>query len=99
MLVWTQVFRARLTGGRHARFAVTHETLLVRGLVQVRRLIEFPRNVFWPGHACFARANGQGARRARRLQAIGRELRRLGVVAASRAADVTQRVTGLRVVF
>ena len=38
-------------------------------------------------------------RRARRLQAVGRELRRLGVVAASRAADVTQRVTGLRVVF
>ena len=67
--------------------------------VQVRALIEFPRNVFWAGHACFARANGQGARRARRLQAIGRELRRLGVVAASRAADVTQRVTGLRVVF
>ena len=33
MLVWTQVFRARLTGGRHARFAVTHETLLVGGLV------------------------------------------------------------------
>ena len=33
MLVWTQVFRARLTGGRHARFAVTHETLLVRALV------------------------------------------------------------------
>ena len=23
-------------------------------------LIEFPRNVFWPGHACFARANGLG---------------------------------------
>ena len=65
----------------------------------MRALIEFPRNVFWAGHACFARANGQGARRARRLQAIGRELRRLGVVAASRAADVTQRVTGLRVVF
>ena len=32
MLVWTQVFRARLTGGRHARFAVTHETLLVGAL-------------------------------------------------------------------
>jgi hypothetical protein len=28
--------------------------------VQVRALIEFPRNVFWPGHACFARANGLG---------------------------------------
>ena len=45
------------------------------------------------------RDQDQGARRARRLQAVGRELRRLGVVAASRAADVTQRVTGLRVVF
>ena len=32
-------------------------------------------------------------------EAVGRELRRLGVVAASRAADVTLRVTGLRVVF
>ena len=29
--------------------------------IQVRRLKEFPRNIFWPGHACFARANGQGA--------------------------------------
>ena len=29
-------------------------------VVQVRRLIEFPRNVFWAGHACFARANGLG---------------------------------------
>ena len=28
--------------------------------VQVRALIEFPRNVFWAGHACFARANGLG---------------------------------------
>ena len=45
------------------------------------------------------RDQDQGARRACRLQAVGRELRRLGVVAASRAADVTQRVTGLRVVF
>ena len=28
--------------------------------VQVRRLIELPPNVFWPGHARFARANGLG---------------------------------------
>ena len=34
-----------------------------------------------------------------RCEAVGRELRPLGVVAASRAADVTQRVTCLRVVF
>ena len=26
----------------------------------MRALIEFPRNVFWAGHACFARANGLG---------------------------------------
>ena len=24
------------------------------------RVLEFPRNVFWAGHACFARANGLG---------------------------------------
>ena len=35
MLVWTQVSRARLTGGRHARSAVTHGTHLLRGLVLV----------------------------------------------------------------
>ena len=34
--------------------------------------------------------------RARRLQAVGRELWRLGVEAASRASDVTQHVTSRR---
>ena len=38
------------------------------------------------------RDQDQGARRARRLQAVGRELRGLGMVAAFGAAGVTQRI-------
>ena len=34
--------------------------MLVLSLLQVRAIIEFPRHVFWAGHACFARANGLG---------------------------------------
>ena len=57
MLVWTQVFRARLTGGRHARFAVTHETLLVRALVLYK-----PKNLMEVSKLCMQMEMEMGMR-------------------------------------
>ena len=46
-------------GGAHARYGAAEAQVSLKQL-QVRALIEFPRDVFWPGHACFARADGLG---------------------------------------